>query len=75
MGIGGVQPLDPALLGCDPAGSWGQPQFQVDSIPSTGRLVMLQAGREVPLSPGQRFSCADVRDRRVRFVHGTQEPR
>ncbi|KAM7021681.1 LOW QUALITY PROTEIN: extracellular matrix organizing protein FRAS1 [Passerculus sandwichensis] len=75
VGIGGVQPLAPALLGCDPAGSWRQPQFQLDSIPSSGRLVMLRAGREAPLSPGQRFGCADLRDRRVRFVHGTQEPR
>ncbi|XP_053831515.1 extracellular matrix organizing protein FRAS1 [Vidua macroura] len=75
VGIGGVQPLDLALLGCDPAGASGQPLFQVDSIPSSGRLVMLQDGQEVPLSRGQRFSCRDVRDRRVRFVHSRDEPR
>lgn len=73
VGIGGVQPLELALLGCD--GASGQPLFQVDSIPSTGRLVLLQGGQEVPLSRGQRFSCRDLRDRRVRFVHSRDEPR
>ncbi|OWK55263.1 Extracellular matrix protein FRAS1 [Lonchura striata] len=73
VGIGGVQPLELALLGCD--GASGQPLFQVDSIPSTGRLVLLQGAQEVPLSRGQRFSCRDVQDRRVRFVHGRDEPR
>lgn len=76
VGIGGVQPLDLSLLGvCDPASASGRLLFHVDSIPSTGRLVMLLDGREVPLSHGRRFSCRDVRERRVRFVHGKEEPR
>ncbi|NXD29010.1 FRAS1 protein, partial [Spelaeornis formosus] len=76
VGIGGVQPLDLAVLGvCDPARAPGQLQLRVDSAPSAGRLVMLRHGREVPLSRGQRFSCRDVLQRRVRLVHGQDEPR
>lgn len=76
VGIGGVQPLDLSLLGvCDPAGASGQLLFHVDTIPSTGRLVMLLDGQEVPLSHGSRFGCRDVRERRVRFVHSKEEPR
>lgn len=76
VGIGGVQPLDLSLLGvCDAAGASGQPLFHLDSVPSTGRLVMLRDGQEVLLSHGHSFSCRDVRERRVRFVHSRQEPR
>lgn len=76
VGIGEVQPLDLSLLGeCNPGGASGQLQFHVDGVPSTGRLVMLLDGREVPLGHGRRFSCRDVRERRVRFVHGKEEPR
>ncbi|XP_016153247.1 PREDICTED: extracellular matrix protein FRAS1 [Ficedula albicollis] len=76
VAIGGVQPLDLSLLGvCDPAGASGQLLFHVDSIPSTGRLVMLRDGQEVPLSRGSSFGCRDVRERRVRLVHGREEPR
>ncbi|KAF4802764.1 hypothetical protein TURU_022239 [Turdus rufiventris] len=76
VGIGGVQPLDLSLLGvCNAAGASGQPLFHLDSVPSTGRLVMLRDGQEVPLSHGHSFSCRDVRERRIRFVHSRQEPR
>lgn len=76
VGIGGVQPLDLSLLGvCDPGGAWRRLQFHVDRVPSTGRLVMLQDGQEVQLSRGRRFGCSDVWERRVRFVHGKEEPR
>lgn len=76
VGIGGVQPLDLSLLGvCDPAGASGQLLFHVDSVPSTGRLVMLRDGQEVPLSRGHSFSCRDVQERRIRLVHSRHEPR
>ncbi|KAJ7411871.1 hypothetical protein BTVI_48371 [Pitangus sulphuratus] len=76
VGIGGVTPLRLSLLGvCDPGGGTGQLLFHMDSIPSNGRLVMVVAGQEVLLSQGDHFSCRDVQERRVRFVHSTDRPR
>ncbi|XP_027744997.1 extracellular matrix protein FRAS1 [Empidonax traillii] len=76
VGIGGVTPLHLSLLGvCDAGGGTGQLLFHMDSIPSNGRLLMVVAGQEVLLSQGDHFSCRDVQERRVRFVHSTDRPR
>lgn len=70
VGIGGVKPLDLSLLGVgDAAGDAAQLVFHVASAPSNGRLVLLARGKELLLREGDRFSCEDVRERRVRFVH------
>ncbi|NXS55143.1 FRAS1 protein, partial [Brachypteracias leptosomus] len=74
VGIGGVKPLDLSLLGvCDVAG--GPNQLQVHKAPSNGRLVLVANGEEQQLGRGDHFSCRDLRERRVRFVHSQDKPR
>lgn len=77
VGIGGVEPLALSFLGVpDGEGAPGQLVFHIDSAPTNGRLLLLlAAGKEVPLSKGDRFSCRDVKERRVRFVHSSEKSR
>lgn len=76
VGIGGVKPLDLSLLGVgDAAADTGGLVFHVASAPSNGRLVLLARGTELPLARGGRFGCQDVRQGRVRFQHGSDQPR
>ncbi|XP_064918597.1 extracellular matrix organizing protein FRAS1 isoform X3 [Columba livia] len=76
VGIGGVKPLDLSLLGVgDAAADTGRLVFHVASAPSNGRLVLLARGRELPLGHGDRFSCEDVRQSRVRFEHSRDQAR
>lgn len=76
VGIGGVKPLDLSLLGVrDLDGDTGQLLFRIDSTPSNGRLVMVVNGKEEPLSKGDHFSCRDVKEKRVRFVHSKEKSR
>ncbi|KAM6269950.1 LOW QUALITY PROTEIN: extracellular matrix organizing protein FRAS1 [Porphyrio hochstetteri] len=75
VGIGGVKPLDLSLLGvCDLAGDTAQLLFHMDGAPSNGRLV-LAGGKELQLREGDHFSCEDVKEKRVRFVHSKGKPR
>ncbi|KAM6401739.1 extracellular matrix organizing protein FRAS1 isoform 2-T2 [Pluvialis apricaria] len=76
VGIGGVKPLDLPLLGVrDLDGDTGQLLFRIDSTPSNGRLVMVENGKEEQLSKGDHFSCEDVKEKRVRFVHSKEKSR
>ncbi|XP_010019626.1 PREDICTED: extracellular matrix protein FRAS1-like, partial [Nestor notabilis] len=76
VGIGGVKPLDLSLLSvCGLGGDTGQLLFRINSTPSNGRLVMVVRGEEVQLSKGDRFSCKDVEEKRVRFVHSKEKSR
>lgn len=74
--IGGVEPLDLSFLGVpDGEGAPGQLVFHIDSAPTNGRLLLVAGGKEVLLSKGDRFSCRDVKERRVRFVHSSEKSR
>ncbi|XP_062470145.1 extracellular matrix organizing protein FRAS1 [Pezoporus occidentalis] len=76
VGIGGVKPLDLSLLGvCDVDGDTGQLLFHISSSPSNGRLVIMMRGAAVQLSEGDHFSCKDVKEKRVRFVHSKEKSR
>uniref|UniRef100_A0A8C4U634 VWFC domain-containing protein n=1 Tax=Falco tinnunculus TaxID=100819 RepID=A0A8C4U634_FALTI len=76
VGIGGMKPLDLSLLRvCDLDGDTGQLLFHIDSPPSNGRLVMLGKGEGVQLSEGDRFSCKDLKEKRVHFVHSKEKSR
>ncbi|XP_057287145.1 extracellular matrix organizing protein FRAS1 [Pezoporus wallicus] len=76
VGIGGVKPLDLSLLGvCDVDGDTGQLLFHINSSPSNGRLVIMMRGAAVQLSEGDHFSCKDVKEKRVRFVHSKEKSR
>ncbi|GAB0189453.1 extracellular matrix organizing protein FRAS1 [Grus japonensis] len=76
VGIGGVKPLDLSFLGArDLDGDVEELWFHMDSAPSNGRLVMAVHGKEVQLSKGDRFSCKDVKEKRVRFVHSKEKSR
>ncbi|KFU86504.1 Extracellular matrix protein FRAS1, partial [Chaetura pelagica] len=76
VGIGGVKPLGLSFLGvCDLGGGTGQLVFQIHSTPSNGRLVLVVGGKEQQLSKGDHFSCKDVKEKRVRFLHSKEKPR
>lgn len=76
VGIGGVKPLDLSFLGArDLDGDAEELWFHMDSAPSNGRLVMAVHGKEVQLSKGDRFSCKDVKEKKVRFVHSKEKSR
>ncbi|KFO84606.1 Extracellular matrix protein FRAS1, partial [Buceros rhinoceros silvestris] len=73
VGIGGVEPLDLSFLGVpDGEGAPGQLVFHIDSAPT---MLLVAGGKEGPLSKGDRFSCRDVKERRVRFVHSSEKSR
>lgn len=76
VGIGGVKPLDLSLLSvCDLGGDTRQLLFHINSSPSNGRLVIVVRGAAVQLSKGDHFSCKDVKEKRVRFVHSKEKSR
>ncbi|XP_064005810.1 extracellular matrix organizing protein FRAS1 [Pogoniulus pusillus] len=76
VGIGGVKPLEPSLLSlCDLDGARDQLRLHLHSAPSNGRLVMVLGGKELQLLKGDHFSCQDVKEKRIRFVHSRDKSR
>ncbi|XP_034152338.1 extracellular matrix protein FRAS1 isoform X3 [Esox lucius] len=68
--IGGIKPLDTTLLSAqDQDSPLESLLFQLLQTPSSGRLVVLQEGRETDLARDDTFSWAQLRDGQVCFTH------
>uniref|UniRef100_A0A4W4DQF0 VWFC domain-containing protein n=1 Tax=Electrophorus electricus TaxID=8005 RepID=A0A4W4DQF0_ELEEL len=72
--IGGVSPLDPALLSVeDVDGQSDGSVLQLLQPPSVGLLVVAEHGRERALGPDDTFTLTQLRHRAVRFTHSAHQ--
>uniref|UniRef100_A0A672MQB1 Extracellular matrix protein FRAS1-like n=1 Tax=Sinocyclocheilus grahami TaxID=75366 RepID=A0A672MQB1_SINGR len=68
--IGGVKPLDPALLSIKDADSQSESMLlQLLQPPSNGHLVVLENDRERALGRDDTFTLTQLKRRAVRFIH------
>ncbi|XP_030622204.1 extracellular matrix organizing protein FRAS1 [Chanos chanos] len=74
--IGGVRPLDPALLSVKDSDSQSESLvFQLLQLPSNGRLVCVEKGQERHLDRDDSFTFTQLRERAVRFIHSAKQPK
>nr|XP_046204305.1 extracellular matrix organizing protein FRAS1-like [Oncorhynchus gorbuscha] len=68
--IGGTKPLDSTILSAQDQDSPPESLvFQLLQPPATGRMVVLEGGREIEMSRDDTFSWAQLQSRQVRFTH------
>lgn len=72
--IGGVKPLDPALLSIKDADSQSESMLlQLLQPPSNGHLMLLENDRERALGKDDTFTYTQLKRRAVRFVHDKEQ--
>uniref|UniRef100_A0A673X419 Fraser extracellular matrix complex subunit 1 n=1 Tax=Salmo trutta TaxID=8032 RepID=A0A673X419_SALTR len=68
--IGGTKPLDSTILSAQDQDSPPESLvFQLLQPPATGRMVVLEGGREIEMSRDDTFSWAQLQSRQVRYTH------
>ncbi|XP_029456255.1 extracellular matrix protein FRAS1 isoform X2 [Rhinatrema bivittatum] len=74
--IGAVKALDFSFMEARGAANIeGRLQFHVVSPPTTGKLVKVVKGKEVPLNKDNVFSWKELKEQKVRFRHSKEESR
>lgn len=74
--IGGVKPLDPALVSIKDADSQLESMLlQLLQPPSNGHLVVLENDRERALGRDDTFTLTQLKRRAVRFIHDKEQPK
>uniref|UniRef100_A0A8C1C586 Fraser extracellular matrix complex subunit 1 n=1 Tax=Cyprinus carpio carpio TaxID=630221 RepID=A0A8C1C586_CYPCA len=74
--IGGVKPLDAALLSIKDADSQSESMLlQLLQPPSNGHLVVLENDRERALGRDDTFTLTQLKRRAVRFIHDKEQPK
>lgn len=74
--IGGVKPLDPALVSIKDADSQLESMLlQLLQPPSNGHLVVLENDRERALDRDDTFTFTQLKRRVVRFIHDEKQPK
>lgn len=74
--IGGVKPLDPALLSIKDADSQSESMLlQLLQPPSNGHLVVLENDVERALGRDNTFTFTQLKRRAVRFIHDKEQPK
>ncbi|KAM9446229.1 extracellular matrix organizing protein FRAS1 [Clarias gariepinus] len=74
VAIGGVTPLDPALLSVKDSDTQSENlRLQLLQPPGNGQLTVLENGRERALHKDDTFTVSQVKNRAVRFVHTTAQ--
>lgn len=72
--IGGVKPLDPALLSIKDADSQSESMLlQLLQPPSNGHLVVLENDRDRALGTDDIFTFTQLKHRFVRFIHHKEQ--
>lgn len=72
--IGGVKPLDPALLSIKDADSQSESMLlQLLQPPNNGHLVILENERKRTLGKDDTFTLTQLKRRAVRFVHDREQ--